>query len=265
VKDACGALIMSGTLSPLKLFSEVLGLEGAEMQTYSAIASPKNVRTMIDLSVTTSFAERNHEMVSHIGERISWLIPKIPNGALVFFPQRRFMLNALDNWKESGLIKEMDGSSILGGKSVFIEGIHATENRKIVEDYKKVSRIANGAILFGVFRGRNAEGSNFPDEEARGIFLVGIPYADFSNPVVNAQISYLEEKRPGLGKNWYIMDAFRAVNQAMGRGIRHRNDWCNFILMDKRYETKQDFLPKWVVANGVQIIERRRYPSFKEY
>jgi Rad3-related DNA helicase len=105
-----------------------------------------------------------------------------------------------------------------------------------------------------VFRGRNAEGSNFPYEEARGVFLIGVPYANYSDPVVKAQIGYYSKKRHGLGGKWYLMDAFRAANQALGRGIRHRDDWCNFILMDSRYQLHQSLISSWVLANGVQNL-----------
>jgi Rad3-related DNA helicase len=108
--------------------------------------------------------------------------------------------------------------------------------------------------LCGVFRGRNAEGSNFPYEEARGVILVGVPFADYSDPVVKAQIGFFNRERRGMGKRWYAMDALRAANQALGRGIRHRDDWCNFILMDSRYQTYQKLISEWVVANGIQEI-----------
>jgi Rad3-related DNA helicase len=44
------------------------------------------------------------------------------------------------------------------------------------------------------------------------------------------------------------------LNQAIGRGIRHRDDWCNFLLLDARYQTFQKLLSNWVVASGVNII-----------
>jgi len=51
-----------------------------------------------------------------------------------------------------------------------------------------------------------------------------------------------------------VMDAFKAANQAMGRGIRHRDDWCNFILMDHRYQTHQTLISSWALVNGVQEL-----------
>jgi regulator of telomere elongation helicase 1 len=152
-------------------------------------------------------------------------------------------------------IMDHSGSrSFLGGKPLFMEGDRAIENRKIVEEYKKVAKSETGAVLCCVFRGRNAEGSNFPYEEARGVFLIGVPYADYSDPVVKSQIRYYNNKRKGMGERWYLMDAFRAANQAIGRGIRHRDDWCNFILMDSRYEPHQNLISKWAIANGIHKI-----------
>jgi len=254
VQEALGALIMSGTLSPLELFTEILGLSEAEKRTYSAIANLENVRTIIDSSVTTRFTERSEEMVRRYGERLSKLVNKVPNGVLVFFPQRRLMLENLNYWRRIGIIEQVGDLSCLEGKPLYVEGARAIENRRVVEEYKEAAKRDKGAVLCGVFRGRNAEGSNFPYEEARGIFLVGVPYADYSDPVVKAQIRYFNSKRKNMGERWYIMDAFRAANQAMGRGIRHRDDWCNFILMDHRYQTHQKLISKWAVANGIQKI-----------
>ena len=254
VEEAQGALIMSGTLSPLELFIEILGLTKAEIRTYSSIANPENVRTIIDPSVTTRFTERSEEMIRRYGERLSKLVNKVPNGVLVFFPQRKLMLENLNYWRRIGLLEQAGALSFLKGKPLFVEGARAAENRKVVEEYKRAARRGKGAVLCGVFRGRNAEGSNFPYEEARGIFLVGVPYADYSDPLVRAQIGYFNSKRKDMGERWYVMDAFRAANQAMGRGIRHRDDWCNFVLMDHRYQTHQKLISKWAVANGVQTF-----------
>ena len=106
VEEAYGALIMSGTLSTLELFTEILGLEGAQIRTYSTIADPENVRTVIDPLVTTRFTERSEEMTQQYGGRISKLVAKVPNGVLIFFPQRKLMLDALSTWGRMGLMGE---------------------------------------------------------------------------------------------------------------------------------------------------------------
>jgi len=37
------------------------------------------------------------------------------------------------------------------------------------------------------------------------------------------------------GSQWYAVNAFRALNQAIGRCVRHKNDWGAVLLVDKRY------------------------------
>jgi len=254
IKESSSALIMSGTLSPMDYFTEILGLSEAECRTYSAIAKPENVHTYIDTSISTRFQERNEETLRIYGERIANLIKKVPNGVLIFFPQRAFMKQALEIWLKSGFIKKKGKDLFLNEKRLFEEGKSARENARIVNEYKKATKTKRGAVLFAVFRGRNSEGSNFPYEEARGIFNVGLPYADYKDPLVKAQIEFLNRKRPRLGNLWYVMDAFRAANQALGRGIRHRDDWCNFYLMDRRYATHWRFISKWAVENGIEEV-----------
>jgi DNA excision repair protein ERCC-2 len=256
IEEAYGSLIMSGTLSPIQFYTEILELEKAQTRTYAAIANPENIRTIIDTSVTTRFSERTEQMIQRFGERLSQLIRKIPNGVLIFFPQRKFMMESLRVWRRRGIITGTKAPLSLMGKPIFIEGAKADENRRVVEEYKRTTKSRKGAVLCCVFRGRNAEGSNFPYEEARGIFLIGVPYADYSDPVMRAQIRYLNEKKRRMGEKWYIMDAFRAANQAIGRGIRHRDDWCNFILMDKRYQRHQNLISKWALSKSIQIIPK---------
>jgi Fanconi anemia group J protein len=63
--------------------------------------------------------------------------------------------------------------------------------------------------------------------------------------------------------NWYSLQAFRALNQALGRCIRHRHDYGAIILLDERFEKTENAnqLPKWIRANlqtvGVQECVRK--------
>ncbi len=256
IELSSGTLIMSGTLSPIELFSKILGLNGTENRVYSSIADEDSVKTLIDNTVTSRYSKRGESMMTKYGRRISLLSKRIPNGVLVFFPQRRMMMECVSNWRRNRITIENDGEVLMGNKKVFLEGANASENTNIVEEYKRTATSCSGAILLGVFRGRNAEGSNFPDEQARAVILVGVPFADYSDPVVKAQIEYFNRKNKTLGEKWYLMDAFRAVNQAMGRGIRHKDDWCNFILMDSRYEKNLKLISSWAIQNGVKWIPR---------
>jgi len=256
IELSSGTLIMSGTLSPVELFSKILGLNETDNHVYSSIADEDSVKTLVDNTVTSRYSKRGQAMMVRYGKRIASLSEKVPNGALVFFPQRRMMMECVSNWRRNRIVTERDGDVFMGSKKVFVEGANARENAKIVEEYKRTTTDSSGALLLGVFRGRNAEGSNFPDEQARAVFLVGVPFADYRDPVVKAQIEYFNRKSKTLGEKWYLMDAFRAANQAMGRGIRHRDDWCNFILMDNRYGNNLKLISSWALQKGVQRLPR---------
>ena len=146
------------------------------------------------------------------------------------------------------------GRLYLGGKPLYSEGRRSNANRDMVVRYKRSAVQPQGAVLCCVFRGRNSEGSNFPEEQARGIFLVGVPYANYGDPIVKAQIRYYNRRKPGLGQQWYTMDAFRASNQALGRGIRGKEDWCHYWLMDRRYSANMELVSKWAQGHGPEYV-----------
>lgn len=83
----------------------------------------------------------------------------------------------------------------------------------------------------GVCRGRMSEGLDFSDNAARCVVIVGIPYPQVGDARVVLKKDYLDrrvknmklpiESRQLSGKDWYGQQATRAVNQAIGRVIRH--------------------------------------------
>lgn len=46
------------------------------------------------------------------------------------------------------------------------------------------------------------------------------------------------------GSDWYKTQAFRALNQALGRCIRHSNDWGAIILLESRVATYRGYKGK---------------------
>ena len=103
----------------------------------------------------------------------------------------------------------------------------------------------SGAILMGVCRGRISEGLDFSDRAARCVAVVGIPYPQVTDPKVILKKEYLDNFKDisqgnnsvvGLtGKEWYNQQATRSVNQAIGRVIRHVQDYGAILLFDERY------------------------------
>ena len=76
------------------------------------------------------------------------------------------------------------------------------------------------------------------------MIITGLPYPPLKDPRVVLKRQYLDEARresaPGAaaglsGQDWYRLEASRAVNQAVGRVIRHRRDYGAVILCDSRF------------------------------
>ena len=87
--------------------------------------------------------------------------------------------------------------------------------------------------------------------------VVGIPYPNLKDKQVELKRKYNDEKnaknRAGVlsGDQWYSQQAFRALNQAVGRCLRHRNDHGAVLLVDERYahganDALVRNLPKWL-------------------
>lgn len=81
-----------------------------------------------------------------------------------------------------------------------------------------------------------SEGIDFANDQARLVITIGIPYPNFKDPIVSEKQKYNDTKPELLtGRQWYEIQAFRALNQAVGRCIRHRHDWGAILLIDERY------------------------------
>jgi regulator of telomere elongation helicase 1 len=62
---------------------------------------------------------------------------------------------------------------------------------------------------------------------------------------------YLDKNRNSVnkfqtGQEWYALEAIRAVNQAMGRVIRHKNDYGAIFLCDRRFTQQKSKLSSWI-------------------
>lgn len=60
--------------------------------------------------------------------------------------------------------------------------------------------------------------------------------------------STLDTIAKAAGKEFYDNACMRAVNQSIGRAIRHREDYAVIVLLDKRYTLDRiaSKLPKWI-------------------
>jgi fanconi anemia group J protein len=80
-----------------------------------------------------------------------------------------------------------------------------------------------GSLLLSVFRGKFSEGIDFKDELARAVICIGIPLPNIMNYFVKEKMQFNNDlcKTNGStilsGNEWYRTQAFRALNQSLGR------------------------------------------------
>ena len=219
-------IAMSGTLTPVKDFCEIVGIKN-----YKSISLPSpfpedNIIALADPSITTLGSMRSSEMYNRIADKISALSRVIPGNFLVFFPSYVVLESVL----EKGINVD---------KELFTEkqDMSSSENNAMIKKFKK----SRNAILLGVQQGRNSEGQDFPGEEANAVILVGIPYA-IKSPKIEAQIRYYNRVynnkkwlRYSIGEYYgYFLPAYRALNQAAGRAHRKLSDKAAIVFLERR-------------------------------
>lgn len=149
-------------------------------------------------------------------------------------------------------------SSIADQKRIFIEPQKPQtkeEFKNTMDEYYATINDpqSNGAVFMGICRGKVAEGLNFADKYARAVLIVSLPYPPKNNTKVKLKMEYVDrcssyENRMHTGEDWYNLEASRAVNQAIGRVIRHRNDYGAILLCDSRFcnSGQESRLSGWV-------------------
>ncbi|MEX2721305.1 MAG: helicase C-terminal domain-containing protein, partial [Candidatus Wukongarchaeota archaeon] len=201
------ALLTSGTLSPLEGTAKRLGMgqEGV-LKSYDTIIREENVQVIAlkrgpnDVELTTKYDRRYEpEIVREYGKTILEISLRVPNGVLVFTPSYRYQEHLLKIWRQEGIFQKIDKNS-----TIFIE--RGLTKKVLLETYKKIAK-KEKAILFAVCRGTLSEGADFPDEAARAVIMVGVPYASLIDPKITAQREYYERKEKRMGSEWYVDDA----------------------------------------------------------
>ncbi|KAF8635806.1 hypothetical protein AX15_000013 [Amanita polypyramis BW_CC] len=189
----------------------------------------------------------------------------VPAGMVVFFPSYNFLRAARMTWQKNGKLDK-----IREKKEVFFEPEDSKDVVKTLTEYASAvhkpasehpSSRKSGALLFAVIGAKLSEGLNFADDLARAVIVIGLPFANLGSPELQERLKYVrgqEQKRHGTsgadkGKKdaaaeLYENMCMNAVNQSIGRAIRHGGDWASLILLDQRYGTGtvRGKLPKWI-------------------
>ncbi|XP_043383095.1 regulator of telomere elongation helicase 1 isoform X21 [Chelonia mydas] len=252
-------ILTSGTLSPLSSFTMEMQIPFPVCLENPHVIDKQQIWVGIipkgpDGGLLSSTYEKRFsvECLSSLGKTIGNLVRIIPHGLLVFFPSYPVMEKSLDYWREHDFAKRIEEV-----KPMFVEPRNKGTFTEIMDAYydKIVCPKSSGATFLAVCRGKASEGLDFADMNGRGVVITGLPFPPRMEPRVVLKMQFLDEmKRQGSGaqylsgREWYRQQASRAVNQAIGRVIRHRQDYGAIFLCDHRFVNNdvRSQLPSWV-------------------
>ncbi len=225
-------VLMSGTLVPLEMYKDILGIKKAEMKEYESPFDKKNRLNIVVEGVSTKYTNRGTESYSLIGEKVSKIISKVPGNTIVFFPSFE-MLNSISPTIKTNR-KILSQTQEMGNE----------EKHKMINSFKALGN-AFGGVLLAVSGGSIAEGVDFPGEHLLCAIVVGVPFAKVSI-YSDALIRFYEQR---FAKGWdyaYNGPAFSKAIQAAGRVIRSETDRGVCVFLDERFgeERYKKFYPK---------------------
>ncbi|XP_058033906.1 regulator of telomere elongation helicase 1 isoform X1 [Ahaetulla prasina] len=252
-------ILTSGTLSPLSSFAMEMQIPfPVHLENPHVIDKHQICVGVIpkgpDGGLLSSTYEKRftEECLSSVGKTVVNLVRIIPNGLLVFFPSYPVMDKSLEYWRTHDFARKIEAL-----KPMFVEPRHKGAFTEVMDAYyeKVVCPKSNGAIFLAVCRGKASEGLDFADKNGRGVIITGLPYPPRKDPRIMLKMQFLDEMKAKdvsrqylSGNTWYKQQASRAVNQAIGRVIRHRQDYGAIFLCDHRFtqtETRAQ-LPSWI-------------------
>uniref|UniRef100_A0A1B0D175 Regulator of telomere elongation helicase 1 homolog n=1 Tax=Phlebotomus papatasi TaxID=29031 RepID=A0A1B0D175_PHLPP len=250
-------IITSGTLAPMKPLISEMGIDMPIQLENPHIVSTEQVCVKVVSQgsdkepLISNYNNRdNPKYITSLGRTILSFAPVIPGGVLIFFPSYGLMSKCQSAWQESGLWTQI--SNI---KTIFVEARNKIDFQDTMTEYYARIRdpTSRGAIFMAVCRGKVSEGLDFADLNGRAVFIPGLPFPPLFDSRVVLKKQYLDENRRNnsemiSGNDWYCLEASRAVNQAIGRVIRHKNDYGAILLCDSRFRQPQqkNQLSKWV-------------------
>jgi len=222
--EVYSSILMSGTLTPIRMYRDILGLN-PEKSICKEYESPFNISNRLALIIpetTTRYVRRTEEEFRKIAKWCARISNTIKGNVAIFFPSYKLR-------DEIG--KYFERNSL---KSIFIESpdMSKVEKAEFLAEFKKYADI--GAVVLGVISGSFGEGIDLPGKFLRGVIVVGIPL-DVPDLETKALISYYDKKF-NLGNDYgYIFPAMNRVVQACGRVIRSEKDYGVVALIDERF------------------------------
>ncbi|XP_041794600.1 ATP-dependent DNA helicase DDX11 isoform X1 [Chelmon rostratus] len=271
LKECRAVIIAGGTMQPVSDFKQELlfsaGVAEERITEFSCghVIPPENILPLVLCSGPSGqeldFTFQNRDsprMMDETGRILSNICNVVPGGVVCFFPSYEYSRRIISHWEASGAL-----SRLASKKKIFQEPKKANQVEQVLSEYSRcIQRCAvdsggglTGALLFSVVGGKMSEGINFSDDLGRCVVMVGMPYPNIKSPELQEKMSYLDKHLPhsgGRSPGQALIEnlCMKAVNQSIGRAIRHRGDYSSMVLCDRRYSRPATLskLPTWIKA-----------------
>ncbi len=255
-------ILASGTLSPMDALASELGspfpvrLENPHVihssQIWAGVVScgPGGIK------LESTYQNRNNkDHIRDLGQALVNFCRLVPDGLLVFFPSYTTLDVCVNAWQEAG---ESVWAGMLRHKRIVQEPRLSSQCGAAIADFQEKIKDGSkkGVVFLAVCRGKVAEGLDFSDCNGRAVVIIGVPFPNAVDARVAAKKKFLDAERrknPQMlsGDEWYQQQAACAVNQAIGRVIRHRFDYGAMIFLDARFEnlvteSSKPFISTWI-------------------
>ena len=229
IKESYGTIAMSGTLSPVTMYADLLGFpENTVRNEYKNPFLQEHRLNLIIPQTSTKYGERNSIMFSRIAKIVADIVNLVPGNSIVFFPSY-VLRNEVGHHFQS-----------LCKKTTFLEDSSMTkaEREELLDAFKQYKN--SGAVLLATVAGSFSEGIDLPGDLLKCVVVVGVP---LSKPDLETDelIAYYDKK---FGKGWdygYLMPAMTRVIQSAGRCIRTEHDRGVIAFIDERFSWQNYF------------------------
>lgn len=252
IQEAQATILMSGTLTPLEMYEDLLGLDkkNAMMVEYENPFPAENKLSIILPETSTKFTSRGKIMYEQIAVKCATIVNAVPGNTVIFFPSY-----ALRDHIYEFLRDKCD-------KTLFLEDTAYTKEQRgnLLERFKEYKD--QGAVLLAVAGGSFSEGIDLPGDLLKAVVVVGLPLA---RPDLETQelITYYDRR---FGKGWdygYVYPAIIKILQSAGRCIRSETDRGVVVFLDERYIWQS--YKKCFPSNMHTQIERNPLPLIQKF
>jgi len=271
VKCAHSVIVAGGTMRPMEEFRDQLFLASGAPQSRVTSFSCDHVvpgSNLLPLVLKSgpsgvqfefSYNQRAlHSTIDELGRALFNIVTMVPCGVVVFLPSYDYEQTVVKRLTSTGQLSKIESK-----KKIFREPKGTADLDKVLAEYATSVRLSGGALLLAVVGGKMSEGINFSDGLGRAVVMVGLPYPNLHSPELKEKMSFLnrtvapDKEGKQAGQVHYENLCMKAVNQSVGRAIRHKEDYAAIIFLDHRFARSSIIsqLPSWI-SRHLRVAEK---------